>query len=71
MEDKVIVKVLRRAYDIVLALLALAALIVLVSDVCDSLTLWKVCLIKVTAFAVLLAVFYQTPWFQKGLGELR
>lgn len=68
MEDKVIVKVLR---DIVLALLALAALIVLVSDVCDSLTLWKVCLIKVTAFAVLLAVFYQTPWFQKGLGELR
>ena len=69
MEAKGIIKMLRRIYDVILASLALASFIVLVSDVTEALVLWQVCLIKVAAFAVLLAVFYQTPWFRSGLRE--
>lgn len=71
MEAKVIVKVLRWAIDIALALLAMAAFIVIISDVSDSLALWKVCAIKLAAFAVLYGVFIMTPWCQDRLRELR
>ena len=71
MEAKGIVKVLRWALDIALAILAMGAFIVLVSDVCDSLELWKVCAIKLVSFAVLFGVFIRTPWCQDSLRELR
>lgn len=69
MEAKGIIKMLRRIYDVILASLALASFIVLVSDVTGALVLWQVCLIKVVAFAILLGVFSQTPWFREGARE--
>lgn len=71
MEAKGIVKVWKWAVDIALAILALGAFIVLVSDVSDSLALWKVCAIKLAAFAVLYGVFIRIPWCQDNLRELR
>lgn len=67
MEAKGIVKLLKWVYDIALAMLAMVAFIVLVSDVCDSLELWKVCAIKLASFAVLFGVFIRTPWCQDSL----
>lgn len=69
MEAKGIIKMLRRIYDVILASLALASFIVLVSDVTGALVLWQVCLLKGVAFAILLGVFSMTPWFRGGLRE--
>ena len=69
MEAKGIIKMLRRVYDVILASLALASFIVLVSDIGGALVLWQVCLIKVVAFAVLFGVLCLTPWFRYGARE--
>ena len=69
MEAKGIIKILRRIYDVILASLALASFIVLVSDVTGALVLWQVCLLKGVAFAILFGVFSLTPWFRGGLRE--
>lgn len=69
MEAKGIIKMLRRIYDVILASLALASFIVLVSDVTGTLVLWQVCLLKGVAFAILFGVISQTPWFRGGLRE--
>ena len=69
MEAKGIIKMLRRIYDMILALLALASFIVLVSDVTGALVLWQACLFKGVAFAILFGVSSLTPWFRGGLRE--